>query len=246
MSKTQAKNTHSARTQLDTALAALIKKSWAGDRLPAEPTLAKQLGVSRATLREALRSFEERGLVVRRHGAGTFVAPPPPIIEGGLEVLESIESMAGRIGLKIRMGTAVIEEHPASKEELKWLGRKSATQVLSVARTILVRAQPVAYLVDIVPVEYLHQDDLGEDFNGSVLDVLRKRRQQTLTYSHTNLIAAMADATLAKQLRVQRGSPLLKLEAQLYAQDSQILDYSISHFVSGHFRFHVIRRIENS
>ncbi len=244
MSKSKPKNTQSARAQLDDALAALIKKSWAGDRLPAEPALAKQLGVSRATLREALRSFEERGLVIRRHGAGTFIAPPPPVIESGLEVLESIEHMAGRIGLKIRMGAAVIEERPASKEELKWLGRKAATLVLSVARTILVRAQPVAYLTDIVPIEYLGQDDLGEAFNGSVLDVLRKRGGQPLTYSHTNFIATVAEPTLAKQLRVQRGAPLLKLEAQLYAQDSKIIDYSISHFVPGHFRFHVIRRVE--
>ena len=48
---------------------------------------------------------------------------------------------------------------------------------------------------------------------------------------------------LAHALRIQRGAPLMKLVAQLFAADGQIVDYSISHFVPGYFRFHVVRRI---
>ncbi len=45
-----------------------------GQRLPPERAWALQLGVSRAALREALGLLTERGLLVRRHGAGTWVA----------------------------------------------------------------------------------------------------------------------------------------------------------------------------
>lgn len=48
-----------------------------GARLPAERAWAAELGVSRAVLREALGTLAERGLLVRRHGAGSFVAERP-------------------------------------------------------------------------------------------------------------------------------------------------------------------------
>jgi GntR family transcriptional repressor for pyruvate dehydrogenase complex len=45
-----------------------------GDKLPGERDLAAQLAVSRPILREALKELEQRGLLISRHGGGTFVA----------------------------------------------------------------------------------------------------------------------------------------------------------------------------
>ena len=48
-------------------------KLASGDFLPSEPALSKQLGISRPTVRLALRTLETRGLVVTRHGVGVQV-----------------------------------------------------------------------------------------------------------------------------------------------------------------------------
>ena len=48
-----------------------------GERLPSEPDLARALGISRPTLRDALRALEDEGLVRRVHGSGTYVTRPP-------------------------------------------------------------------------------------------------------------------------------------------------------------------------
>ena len=57
--------------------AILAGKHRAGERLPPERAWAAQLSVSRAVLRETLGALAERGLVQRRHGAGTFVSERP-------------------------------------------------------------------------------------------------------------------------------------------------------------------------
>ena len=49
-----------------------------GDRLPSERALAERLHASRATIREALRAMQLKGLIVSRHGAGSFIAGGNP------------------------------------------------------------------------------------------------------------------------------------------------------------------------
>ena len=56
----------STRDQVEATLSTLVKELQPGDQLPTEPELAKMLGVSRPTLRDVLRIFSERGLLVRR------------------------------------------------------------------------------------------------------------------------------------------------------------------------------------
>src|SRR5574338_911498 len=86
--------------RLQADLAKLIADTPPGSRLISEPELAKQMGVSRATLREAMRTFETQGLIRRRQGSGTYVVGKVPVIDAGLEVLESMETMASRMNLQ--------------------------------------------------------------------------------------------------------------------------------------------------
>jgi GntR family transcriptional regulator len=215
----------------------------AGDRLPSEHELSQRLGISRPTLREALRLLEEEGMIMRRHGVGTFVAARRPVIESGLEVLESIERMAERRGLSTRMEKATVEERLTTPRELTGLELSTETPVTSVTRVIMADGQRIARLTDVVPQVYLRQPDLDGAFHGSVLDLLLARGWPALSHSRTELAVEVADVGLARTLHIPRGAPLLKLEAQLFAQDGQVVDYSVSHFVPGYFRFHVVRRI---
>lgn len=64
-----------------------------GDKLPAERELAARLGVSRATLSQALVALEVIGAVAVRHGDGTVVAKSP----GGSRILEAVRAHADRL-----------------------------------------------------------------------------------------------------------------------------------------------------
>jgi GntR family transcriptional regulator len=194
-------------------------------------------------LREALQSLEEEGAIVRRHGVGTFVAQPRPVLDAGLEVLESIEQMAKRGGLHVDMGRVVISERLTTDDETRGLGLTAAEPAICVERVILAEGKPVAHLTDVLPQRFLRREELGPGFHGSVLDTMLARGWPGLSHSRTELFSEAAKSDLAHALQILPSAPLMKLEAQLFTPDGQIVDYSISYFVPGSFRFHVVRRV---
>src|SRR5664280_2119008 len=120
--------------RLQTELAELINSLPAESRLLSEPILAKKMGVSRATLREAMRSFEGQGLIRRRQGVGTFVVAKVPVIDTGLEILESIETLALRSGLSVSMGELQVQQVLADEEHAALLNVPAGTKLTRVLR----------------------------------------------------------------------------------------------------------------
>src|SRR5687767_10941648 len=208
--------------RLQADLSVLILSTPAGQRLISEPQLAKQLGVSRATLREAMRTFETQGLIRRRQGAGTFVVGKVPVIEAGLEVLESIETMAQRLNLAITVSDLNLEQIDADEEYALGLGVPVGTCLTRVRRVMRADTRPVAYLIDTLPEEVLRLNDLPPGFNGSVLDLLLQRGDD-LRISRAAISATNAKAAVAKALEIQRGDVLLQFVSQLYMADGRIV-----------------------
>jgi GntR family transcriptional regulator len=228
---------------LQNSLENLISTLKPGDRLPSEPKLASQLGVSRATLREAMRIFETQGVIYRRQGSGTYVLQSSPVIESGLEVLESIETLARRIGLNTKLGEMQIQSREANQEECQALRLDEGTKVVVVSRIIRADGKSAAYLVDILPEDILSTDELTDQFSGSVLDLIIRRGFPQLASSRCEINAVDASAEIAHALGIQRGDALLRFVAWLYAYSGQVVDYSKSYFLPGYFRFHVVRRV---
>ena len=225
------------------ALEEILLETEPGTYLPSEPDLAKRLGVSRATLREAMRTFEERGLIVRRQGVGTIVTQPPKIIETGLERLESIETLAERLNLDVEMGELDFSQRMPSADEMSIMEILADQTLAEVRRVIHTDGRPVAYLVDAVLNEMLPEDVLSPAFQGSVLDAFLERGEVQLGLSKTEITAVSASAEVARKLQIQRGDVLLRLEAYLFSMEGKAIDHSMSYFLPGVFRFHVLRRV---
>lgn len=229
--------------RLQAELAEMIANLPAESRLPSEPVLARRLGVSRATLREAMRSFENQGLIRRRQGVGTFVVAQVPVIDTGLEVLESIETLAQRIGLLVKMGELNVSEEIATEADAALFNLPPGTPLTRVARIIYTEQRPIAFLIDTLPMDILPAYELNGAFTGSVLDLLLRRGNPKLSQSRTDLRAIGATPEVARALQIQRDDVLLHFEAQLYAEDGRVVDHSHSYFLPGYFRFHVVRKV---
>lgn len=230
--------------RLQADLAELIAKTPAGQRLTSEPELAKQLGVSRATLREAMRTFETQGLIRRRQGSGTYVVGKVPVIDAGLEVLESLDTMAHRMNLEISISGLHVEQVDADEDSAKHLNVREGTRLTRVERVVSTDGRPVAYLIDILPYTILKSDDMPSSFTGSVLDFMLSRGDKLVT-SRAAISATNATAEVAKALEIQRGDVLLQFTSQIYAEDATVVDYTFSYFIPGYFNFHVVRKIGN-
>ena len=229
--------------RLQNDLAEMINSLPAESRLLSEPYLAKKLGVSRATLREAMRSFEGQGLIRRRQGVGTFVVAKVPVLDTGLEILESIETIAQRSGLSVSMGELQVQEVMAGAEEARLLKVEVGTKLTRVSRVIYTNNRPIAFLLDTLPMDILAASDIQTGFTGSVLDLLMRGGNPKLTQSRTEINAIGATSEVARSLQVQRDDVLLHFAAQLYSDMGRVVDYSISYFLPGYFRFHVVRRV---
>lgn len=246
MAKKKDKNTDVRPLYQQTAdtLGELLAAKSPGSFLPSEPQLAEQLGVSRSTLREAMRLFEARGVIVRRRGVGTYVVRPPQVIETGLEVLSTIETLSSQIGLELTASDVAVAERPAGREEAGWLGVSEETPILELTRVILADGRPVAYFIDRLPRSYLSPEEIDASFGGSVLSLLLERGSPALDRSHAEISAVAAEGEVAQGLGVKPGDVLLFLEARLLSESGDVVDHSQSYFLPGTFRFSIVRRVE--
>ena len=241
--KSKLRENESPFNRLQRELGERIASADAGEKLPPEPKLAEEMGVSRATLREAMRSFEAQGLIMRKQGAGTFVVEKNGVFEAGLEVLESLETIADRAGLDVSMGGLEVKDLAATDEMAQNFSCEDCEPFVQVTRVIFSKERPIAFLRDTLPQNILNSQELDAGFTGSVLDLLITRNDPKLEVSHTAIQAVAADHTISRALNIQRGDVLLMFEADLYDKKGDIIDQSQSYFLPGYFRFYVNRKI---
>lgn len=213
-----------------------------GEQLPSEVDLAAQLGISRPTLREALLSLEQEGVIIRKHGVGTFVAPQcGRRLESGLERLESILELAARQGMHIELEALQVREEPADAELAEKLQVTPGTPLTSVQRVIVVDQAPAAFMVDVAHSAVLSPADIDQTFQGSVLDLLRQKPDVQITQAVADIVALNADAALAEKLHLEPEQAVLLLEETLFDPQGDVVEYSRNYFVPDLFRFHVVR-----
>lgn len=115
-----------------------------GDALPSERDLALKVDVSRVTVRKAVQHLVREGVLVQRHGSGTFVAPQPPRVEQPLSQLTSFAEDMARRGMDARSVWLDRGIYPPSPEETLVLGLSAGDRVARVARLRISGDQPLA------------------------------------------------------------------------------------------------------
>jgi GntR family transcriptional regulator len=180
-----------------------------GAALPPERVLAERLGVARMTLRRVLDALARDGLVVRRHGSGTFVADPRPAQP--LTMTSFTQHMLAS-GLRPSSRTLSFTVQPAGARLGRKLRLSPSASVLRVIRVRLADEEPVAIESLHVP-EELVPGLTGEDLErGSFYELLRRRFGVVVTDAVQTIEATVTTAEESEILGVPLHSPAFLFE----------------------------------
>lgn len=187
-----------------------------GDQLPSEPEMIRMFGVSRITVRQALSELEAEGLVVRRHGKGTYVADRR-VSHDLVRLTDFVEDME-LAGLAPSSLVQSFGREPASDDVAATLSVAPGTNVVRVERLRLADSQPIAYDITWLPLRYGALLDPQELTSETIFHVLENRFDVPITEGSFAFTAACADEKLSAQLEVERGAPLLVIERISYTR----------------------------
>lgn len=145
-----------------------------GDRLMTEAEMAKKYGVSLITVRKAIGSLTEKGLVVRKQGKGTFVVRPK--LFRNMKKLQSFTEMCTQMGVK--PGARMLENRliPADRKTAESLGVEAGSSVIYISRLRYADQEPVQIEKSYFPLKYAFLLEAKFDDN-SLFDYLREKNR---------------------------------------------------------------------
>jgi GntR family transcriptional regulator len=208
---------------------------------PSESELCAEFKVSRATIRTAVSALAARGLLIRRPGRGTFLIETLRL-NSGLEQLESVLSIARRQEVTPEIQDLSVSVVKADKNLAKRLSCKQEQQLTLIERTIFVSKKAYSLHQDWVPTQFLAPLQIKDQFDGSVLDLLKLHHSPPLKEAVTEITSVNASREQSSHLGVKPNSALILLRETAYDEGGEIVSYSENFFVPDRFYLHVLRR----
>lgn len=213
-----------------------------GSRLPAERVLARELAISRTTLRQALGALAEGGRVEAAPGSGWY-AVGTPLSEGPNGFL-SFTAAARERGLAASARILVQRVRSATLDEADALGLPPTAPVLDLERLRSLDGVPICVSYDRLPVARaaaLVDVDLTDR---SLTAELLGRCDLVATRCDYEVEAVPCDARLAGLLEVEVGTPLLVSHEVLHDQRGAPISLGLTSYRGDAFRFHASLAIQ--
>jgi DNA-binding GntR family transcriptional regulator len=186
----------------------------AGEKLPSEDDLARILRVSRATVREALRTLEAEGLIARRHGIGTVVLAEP--IRKDLSLNFGLTAMIQNAGFKEQIEEVEVRKEIPPQPICDALAIGHRRTVLALDRVRAVDGRRIVWSVDYLPCDVRVADSLeafvsSDQGSRSIYDFLSVKLGVAVVRGLAHLRAISAGARVAEKLRIKRGGAIMEM-----------------------------------
>lgn len=204
-------------------------------QLPSEAELIEAFSVSRITVRQALGDLQSENLIFKIHGKGTFVSKPKAFQELGQ--LEGFGEAMGRHGHETYNRLISVRALKATREVAEKLGLDAGSEVTEIRRVRLLNREPISLDVSYFEPaigEQLHKADLAER---DIFSILENQMALPLGQAELRIEAILADESLAELLKVEEGSPVLKIERLTFTQQGRPVDYEFLYYRGDAFQY---------
>jgi len=230
----------------DRAMTALVEAihqgAFSDGRLPNEADLASQLGVSRATVRSALASLEQLGLVRRRPGAGTWLRPQ---VTGDVLALHGLIPWAVVLSASHQVtSTATLSTAgTADVARLELVTGLAVSQAHRVERTLTADGQAAVLITELIPDGVLARPLTRDDLADSVLTLSRRLFQLPIAHTVAALVPSAADRRTGRLFGLATGDPYLMLEETFHSDADEPLATAVVLLNPAFIRLGVFRRV---
>lgn len=203
-----------------------------GSLLGNEIELAGRLGLSRPTVRQAIQSLVDKGLLVRRRGVGTQVVHSQVKRPMELSSLyDDLESAGQRPATQVVLNTVV----PASAEVAAALGVAEGSDVHRVERLRLSHGEPMAYLCNYLPPDLLELD--SDQMEATGLYRLMRAAGITLHSARQSVGARAASAEEGERLGEPVGAPLLTMQRTTFDDTGRAVEFGTHIYRASRYSF---------
>jgi len=212
----------------------LIEALAVGDAIPSERQLGVDLSVSRLTVRAALDQLVREGYLVRRRGAGTFVAEPK-VQKGTIDITSFSDDMRAR-GLTPGSRTLELREIPAGARLGRILHVSPSEPVVAVKRLRLADGEPMAIEllhVRAALVPGLTAEDLERH---SFYELLVARYELAIVGGTQTVEPTVTSEDESKTLGVPLHSPALLFERVTRSAGGEVVEYTSSTYRGDRYR----------
>jgi GntR family transcriptional regulator len=206
-----------------------------GSKLDSELDLAEQLGISRPTMRAAIKQLVDKGLLMRRRGIGTTVAPRPVRRAVALTSLYDDLKQAGR---EPRTRVLALEEVLCPPDEAEHLGLGPTAPVLRFERLRIAGSDPIALMHNIVPVGLL--EIAKEDLERTGLYDLFRENGIAPHVATQRIGARKAGAEEAELLEIEPGDPVLTMTRVAYDTNGRPIEYGSHRYPAESYWFEMM------
>jgi GntR family transcriptional regulator len=220
----------------------ILDDDFSGKRLPPENELANILGVSRTTVRAALQSLAQDGLITRRRGVGTVINGSLRPWRLGLHRLVGFSTLLRELGWE---PTVEVKHRALDTLTMSWaerLGVQPQTRCLVMDKLFRADGVPAIAIVDVVPESSLREWPEDGEVPDAIFAFFERFGNRSVGYAIVEVIPQVADKAVAQKLTIKQGEPYLSLAEICYSDDDDPLSLSLIDVNDGSVRFDIVRR----